>query len=198
MKITLKAVVVGLIVGGVISFGLGLLDSAVVARGGQPFDWTVRVGVGAAIGTVTMFILSSLSGNKQLRLASAADDKRAKGFAPDARRGVVYVFRDAFVGKLVGIDLLVDGQPAAQTRGKTFVRLELAPGDHSLSSVRPTDGARVDLTVTVAAGSIAYVEQAMRLGAVQASNTLTVKGEAEGQRRIRRCRLLAPATLTSG
>jgi hypothetical protein len=193
MKITFKAVLVGLIVGGAISFAIGMLDGAIVARGGKPFDWTMRVGVGTALGAVALFITAALAGNKQVRLASPAEDKRAKGFAPDAGRGVVYVFRDAFVGKLVGIDLLVDGQPAAQTRGKTFVRLELAPGDHTLKSVHAAGGTPVHLPIALAAGSIAYVEQGVRMGAMEASVTLTLKGEAEGQKRIRKCRLLATA-----
>lgn len=193
MKITLKAVLVGLVVGGGISFAFGMLDSAIVARGGQPFDWPMRVGVGTALGAVAMFITAALGGNKQVRLASPAEDKRAKGFAPDAGRGVVYVFRDAFVGKLVGIDLLVDGRPVAQTRGKTFVRLELAPGDHTLGSVHSAGGSRADLPVSVAAGSIAFVEQGVRMGAMEAKVALTVTAEAESQKRIRKCRLLAPA-----
>jgi hypothetical protein len=192
MKITLKAVLVGLIVGGGVSFAFGMLDSAIFARGGQPFDWPMRVGVGTALGAVALFITAALGGNKQVRLASPAEDKRAKEFAPDAGRGVVYVFRDAFVGKLVGIDLLVDGRPAAQTRGETFVRLELAPGAHHVSSMHGAGGPPADLPVSVAAGSIGYVEQGVRMGAVEAKVTLTVKGEAESQKRIRKCRLLAP------
>src|SRR5215468_7339791 len=167
MKITVPAILAGLVVGGAVSFGFGMLDGLIVARGGQSLGWTMRVGVGTALGVVTMAIVGALSGNRALVLASAADDKLAKTFQPDPQLGVVYVFRDAFVGKLVGIDLLVDGAPEAQMRGKTFVRLGLAPGGHTLSSITPGQSNRVDLTLNVAAGSMTYVEQAIRMGALQ-------------------------------
>ena len=193
MKITVPAIVAGLIVGGAISFGFGMLDSLIVARGGQSLGWMTRVGVGTALGVVTMAIVGALSGNKALVLAGSAEDQRAKAFQPDPQLGVVYVFRDAFVGKLVGIDLLVDGAPQAQLRGKTFVRLALAPGSHQLSSVQPGQSNRVDLAVSVAPGSMTYVEQAIRMGALQSGPSLALKDERESQPRIRRCRLLATA-----
>ncbi len=107
---------------------------------------------------------------------------------------MVYLFRDAFVGKLVGIDVLVDGRPVAQTRGKTFVRLELEPGQHVLTSSSPAQGTRADLPLGVAAGSVAYVEQSIKMGAVTSAPQMALVAEADGQKRIRRCRLLATAT----
>jgi hypothetical protein len=193
MKITVPAVVAGLVIGGAVSFGFGMLDGLIVARGGQPLGWTTRVGVGTALGVVTMAIVGALSGNQALILAGAAQDQEAKAFRPDPMLGVVYVFRDAFVGKLVGIDLLVDGAPAAQLRGKTFVRVELAPGSHTLSSVQPGQSNRVDLGVNVAAGSMTYVEQSIRMGALQSGPAMALKDEREGQPRVRRCRRLAVA-----
>jgi len=191
MKITLKAILIGVLVGGAISFAFGMLDGFLIARGGEPIGWALRVGVGTSLGVVTMLLVSALSGNKALRLAPAADDKRAKTFAPDPGRGVIYVFRAAFVGKLVGLDLLVDGRPVAQTRGKTFVRLDLAPGDHTLASVHPGHDNQVDLRVSAPAGSIVYVEQSIRMGALQSGPALALADNNKSQARIRRCRLLA-------
>jgi len=191
MKVTVKAVVVGVVLGGAVSFGLGVLDGAIRAKGGQPLDWTMRMGTSTAIGMVGFILTSVLSGNKALRLAGAADDQRAKQFAPDPQRGVIYVFRDAFVGKLLGVDVLIDGRPAAQTRGKTFIRLEVSPGDHVVSCVSPSDRSQVDLPVSVAASAIVYVEQQMKMGAMRAGYALALNGEADSQKRIRRCRMLA-------
>jgi hypothetical protein len=193
MKVTFPAILVGLLVGGAVSFGFGVLDGLIVARGGQPLGWTMRVGVGTALGVVTMAIVGALSGNRALAFAGAADDKLAKTFQPDPQRGIVYVFRDAFVGKLVGLDVLVDGALEAQMRGKTFVKVALAPGSHTLSSVQPGQTNRADLTVSVAAGSLTYVEQAIKMGALQSGPSLALRDEKNAQPRVRRCRLLATA-----
>jgi hypothetical protein len=197
MKITWKAIVIGVVVGGVVSFGLGLLDGMVRTRGGGPgLSEGVRLGISVGLAAVTMFIVAALSGNKALTFASGAEDKHAKGFAPDPARGVIYLFRDAFVGKLAGIDVFVDGRPVAQTRGKTFLRLELPPGYHVLTSASHAQGTRVDLPLTIAPGTIAYVEQGIRMGAVSSGPSMALKGDVESQNRIRRCRLLAVAPLS--
>jgi hypothetical protein len=194
MKITAKAVIIAMIIAGVVSAGLGFLDGLIRARtGGEGVSATARLAISVSLAVVVTVIISALSGNKALALASAADSQRALGFASDPQRAVVYLFRDAFVGKLVGIDVLVDGKPIAQTRGKTFLRLELEPGQHVLTSSTPSQGTSVELSLNIAAGSVSYVEQSIKMGAAKSAPAMTLKDESESQARIRRCRLLSVA-----
>ena len=46
---------------------------------------------------------------------------------------LLYVYREGFMGKQLGFDVLVDGQPAAQLKSPRFVRLVLVPGEHVLT-----------------------------------------------------------------
>ena len=191
-KLSLGALIAGAAVAAAVAFGFGALDDFIRARaGGEPMAWTTRAAASLAFGLAVYSVVLVLSRNRKVRFASPEDDRRAKEFAPDPRLGAVYVFRDAYFGKMVGVDVLVDGAPAAQTRGRTFVRVDVTPGRHVVTSVNPYEENRVDLPLELAAGGIAYVEHGMRMGAVGSRYTLTSVAPAEAHRRIRRCRLLA-------
>jgi hypothetical protein len=195
-KFSPGALVAGALVAGAVALGLGALDDLVRAEGGSAFEWTTRAAISLVFGVVVYSLVLVVGRNRKLKLASAELDRRAKQFAPDPRLGSVYVFRDAYMGKLVGVDILVDGAPAAQTRGKTFLRVDLTPGRHVVTSVNPFEDNRVDLPVEVEAGGVAYVEHGLKMGLVGSRYTLSTVTPTEAQRRIRRCRLLAPTPQT--
>jgi hypothetical protein len=135
----------------IVGFALGLLSGYLQAHGEHAIPLmqrlTMSLGAAAVLAAMTTF----LTGNRAQARAPAAQDSDAKRFAPVAERTVVYLFRDAFVGKLLGIDVAIDGVPLGQTRGKTFYRLELAPGEHVLSSTNPQDSSREEYRFTASA-----------------------------------------------
>jgi hypothetical protein len=105
----------------------------------------------------------------------------------------VYVFRDAFYGKVAGLDVLVDGAPVGQTRGHTFYRLQLPPGEHLLISRNPRDGSQHEHRLHADAGSLLFLEQRVSMGMKSLRHEIVPADQRAATSRIRRCRLLQPA-----
>jgi hypothetical protein len=68
------------------------------------------------------------------KVADAAPEQRtaALAFAADAGKAALYVYRNQFIGKAVGVNVDVDGRQAAQVKSPRFTRIALAPGAHRL------------------------------------------------------------------
>ena len=177
----------------VISVALGLLSGYLQAHGEHAIPLVQRLTMSLGAAVVLSAISTTLSSNRSQLRAPAAQDSNAKRFAPVAERTVVYLFRDAFVGKMLGLDIAIDGLALGQTRGKTFYRLELAPGEHVLSSINPQDNSRQEYRFTAAAGALMFLEQAVRLGGRALRHEIAPAAAAEAADRVRRCRMLLPA-----
>jgi len=188
------AAIVGAVMGVAVALGMASLDKRLHAQGDPPPDPLTYAGQGLGLGLGAFWLTWVFLSNKKLALAGSDEERRALAFASDPERGVVYVFRDAYWGRLVGMDILVDGATVAQTRGKTFMRLELAPGDHVLSSSYPYNNTQVDLPVRVAPGAVLYTLQRPRILTSGPGHELLLTEPEPSRRRIRRCRLLALAS----
>jgi len=105
---------------------------------------------------------------------------------------VIYLYRNQLVGLLVGLNVVLDGQPVGQTRGFRFYRLEVAAGTHVLSG----DGKCPEpLEVTVAEGEIAYVEQEIVMGMVKGGYRYNrIADIPKAQKAIYGCKLLLGAS----
>ena len=62
-------------------------------------------------------------------------------FTPAAGKAALYVFRNQFVGRAVGINVLIDGREAAQLKSPRFTRILLTPGTHRIAGVTGTNKA---------------------------------------------------------
>ena len=94
---------------------------------------------------VIVVVVRNLQTNR--KVADAAPEARAQAltFTPDPAKAALYVLRTQFVGKAVGVNVLVDGREAAQLKSPRFTRLLLTPGTHRVSGYvgtnkKPGDG----------------------------------------------------------
>jgi hypothetical protein len=185
------------IIAGVAGILLGMLNAFIVKHGngnaGMPLAQIALMS--AFVGGLSLFVSHQMRGNNGASGATSAEEQQAKLFLPDSQNAVVYIFRDAFYATLVGFDIRLNSEVVGQTRGKTFLRLTLAPGQHVLSSINPQNMTQTDLTLHVIAGKIGYFEHSVRFAAKGAQHDFNVSDDSTAQSRVRRCRLIRPASV---
>lgn len=105
------------------------------------------------------------------KVADAAPEARtaALTFTPDAGHAALYIFRDQFLGKAVGVNVEIDGKPVAQLKSPRFTRILVAPGAHRVSGYTGPAGGRKpggELDLNVSAGEIVAITCAVEPGMV--------------------------------
>jgi hypothetical protein len=77
------------------------------------------------------------------KVADAAPEQRAEAltFAPAPGKAALYVFRNQFVGRAVGVNVVIDGREAAQLKSPRFTRILLSPGPHRIAGYIGTNKA---------------------------------------------------------
>ncbi len=123
-------------------------------------------GLAALAGLVVYFVLRSLLGGEIMlivallalvaggvivfrnfqtnrKVADATPEQRAEAlaFAPVAGKAALYVFRNQFVGRAVGVNVLIDGREVAQLKSPRFTRILLTPGAHRIAGYTGTNKA---------------------------------------------------------
>lgn len=158
-----KQLTFGAIVGGVSFVTSALLAMLAAAAGGGAAQqstppWFIGLIFGVVAGTVYLL----LSGNRKLPLAD--DAARARALAgPEGGQAQLLVVREGFVGKLAGVDVLVDGVAATQLKSPRFAALALAPGRHEVVATvqgKSTEAVPLDLS----AGETAVLRIDMAIG----------------------------------
>jgi hypothetical protein len=127
------AVIVGLLVFGVLR---SLLDPGIM-------------GIITVIGLVVCGVVVYRNLQTNRKVADAAPEQRtqALSFTPEPGKAALYVFRNQFVGRAVGVNVMIDGREAAQLKSPRFTRILLSPGPHRIAGYvgtnrapAPTDG----------------------------------------------------------
>ena len=188
LRVTVIVIATAFIMG----FGLALLSAFMVAHGEQPIPEMTRLTFIIGMTGVVGSIAAVRGANKKVSHAAKNEEAEAKRCAPIPGRAIVYVFRDAYLGKVAGLDVIVDGKPVGQTRGKTFYRLELAPGEHVLTSRNPQNGSQHEHRLSAGAGSLVFLEQHLSFGMVTFNHKIVPAEQGAATRRIQKCRLLLP------
>ena len=77
------------------------------------------------------------------KVAEATFEQRAEALslAPVAGKAALYVFRNQFVGRAVGVNVLIDGREVAQLKSPRFTRILLSPGAHRIAGYTGTNKA---------------------------------------------------------
>lgn len=104
--------------------------------------------IGLVVGGVIVF--RNLQTNRKVADATPEQRTEALTFAPVAGKAALYVFRNQFVGRAVGVNVLIDGREVAQLKSPRFTRILLTPGAHRISgytgtSKKPPEGEGVAL-----------------------------------------------------
>ena len=127
--------------------GLLLYGALRAVLGGEIMMILALVGLVAA----GVIIFRNLQTNRKVADATPQQRTEALTFAPVPGKAVHYVFRNQFVGRAVGINVLIDGREVAQLKSPRFTRILLTPGAHRIAGYtgtnkKPADSEGVALT----------------------------------------------------
>ena len=122
MNVTVRNALIGLAVFAVISGGLAALVGITIG--------TLLAGL--FLGGFTFYILSNIANNRAVGKVSPQERAAALATPPVPGQGLMYIYRDGFVGMALGIDVLVDDVLVGQLRSPRFLRLSVPAGPHTL------------------------------------------------------------------
>lgn len=104
-----------------------------------------------------VIVARNLGTNRKVAQASFQERDEALKLAPVAGKAVLYVFRNQFVGRAVGINVMIDGREVAQLKSPRFTRVLLSPGTHLIAGYTGTNkkpGAGEGLSLVANAGDV--------------------------------------------
>ena len=139
---------VRLIVFAVIGAIIGLfLMNALGSMFGDGVTTIITLVIFALVGLV---IYRNLQTNRKVAEATPEQRTHALTFAPEPGKAALYVFRNQWVGRAVGVNMLIDGRDVAQIKSPRFTRILLSPGSHRISgfiatNAKPADVAGLEL-----------------------------------------------------
>jgi hypothetical protein len=136
-----------------------LIVYALAALAGLVVYFLLRAVLGPEIMVLVAFVIivagivvvgRNLQTNRKVAEASFDERAQALQFSPDAGKAALYVFRNQFVGRAVGINVMIDGREVAQLKSPRFTRILLNPGTHRLAGYtgtnkKPADGEGLEL-----------------------------------------------------
>lgn len=128
-----------------------------------------------------------MTGCASVPMASKSADAQAKTFTPDPGKAVLYVYRNETIGAAIKMPLLVDGESVGDTAAHTYVRKDLSPGQHTITSKTEKDST---LTIDMVAGQIYYVWQEVKMGMFSARSALHQVDAAKGQKGVEESKLV--------
>jgi hypothetical protein len=130
-------------------------------------------------GGFTFYLLQMLSGNKAEIQATPSERQAALAVVPAAGTALVYIYRDGFVGKALGIDVVIDGQPIAQLKSPRFVALTLDAGAHMINAgpkgFAASQAKSGEIAFNAASGETIVFHLEMSLGAIK--NSVVIRRE---------------------
>ncbi|MSQ18848.1 MAG: DUF2846 domain-containing protein [Betaproteobacteria bacterium] len=105
---------------------------------------------------------------------------------PEAGKAMIYVVRPTTYGGVIRFNVFVGNQEASSevgyTRANQYIYFSVPPGQHTIYSKAEN---WADLTVSVKAGEVAFVQQHVAMGLIIARNTLAPIQEYEGKFHVR-------------
>lgn len=85
-----------------------------------------------ALAIVGVIIYRNLQTNRKIADATPEARTAALGFTAEPGKAALYILRNQFVGRAVGINIEVDGKQVTQLKSPRFMRLSLNPGPHRI------------------------------------------------------------------
>jgi len=171
----IKNALIAFAVAFVAGVGLGFLEGL----SGSSSETTFIIPV--VVGVLVFFILQMRSGNrKEVRVAATDRHSSLNAVAP-AGKALLYVYREGFMGKMVGWNVSLDGTALAQLRSPRFTQTTLSPGSHtlavSLGGLAGTQNKPAETTFEAQSGEVIVMAMKSKMGAL--SNTLFFVREAD-------------------
>jgi hypothetical protein len=167
-----RPVIVGLIVTFVTAALLGFIGS----MGGADMGFKPAL-VGMIFGAFTYYIMANLAGNVKGKAATPEAKAAAVALRPEPGKAMLIVFREGFIGKAAGMNVIVDGKPRAQLKSPRFTAIPLEPGSHDLETAFGALAGKQSRasheTFSVVAGDVVIFQAKISMGALK--NTINVE-----------------------
>lgn len=128
-----------------------------------------------------------LTGCASVPMASLEKDTAAKAFATQPGKANIYVYRHETMGAAVKMPVALNGKLVGDTAAKTYLLLDVEPGNHTLVSKTENDAV---LNVAAEAGKNYYVWQEVKMGLWSARSALHLVDEKKGREDIAECKLI--------
>ncbi len=103
-----------------------------------------------------VFTLFLFVGCASIEKAPLSRDAVAKNFKPSSELAVVYFYRDNIVNSVVAMDILINGRYIGKMRSGHYMRVELRPGQYTITSRASNDKS---IKLTTQAGKIYFIQQ---------------------------------------
>lgn len=135
-----------------------------------------------------------LSGCASVPMADKEHDRQAKSFAPKANMSNIYVYMDFRTGSGVTFEVTVDRQAVGGMTNGDFIRLEVPPGIHTVSTLGDLGAASLGenpVEVEMEAGkNYFFAQDFKRTGLFGAKNDLHLVDETAGRKGVSKDRLV--------
>jgi hypothetical protein len=135
---------------------------------------------------LVMVAVAGLAGCGSIPMASTEDDIRAKSFAVNPEKAVIYVYRPESLGFAVPMTVKLDGREGGRTVGQTYFVWEVDPGPHEIASYAEDV---VTVKLDTRPGENYYVWQEVKIGVWVARSLLHQVDEEAGRQGVSECRL---------
>lgn len=136
---------------------------------------------------VLLLAVSLLTGCASVPMASPEHDAQAKSFAVQPDKSNIYLYRNESMGGAVKMDVVLDNKPVGLTVAKSYMKLEVSPGQHTIISKAENDDV---LNINTEAGKNYFVWQEVKMGILYARNLMHLTDEQTGKAGVMECRLI--------
>jgi hypothetical protein len=162
MSKTVQAIILG--VGVALVFGLGF--GFVMGLDGQDHTASATIG-GLGAGVVAAYLFGNLAGNRRIANASSVEKTAALGRAPPPGKALLFLYREGFVAKLMGLNIIVDGKPVAQLKSPRFTCIVVPAGTHivtaSFGGLGGTQTLKAECSIETPADGVAAVKMSAQI-----------------------------------
>lgn len=150
-----------------------------------------------ALVVVGFVIYGNLKTNRKVAEATPEQRAEALAFAPVAEKAALYIYRNQFVGRAVGVNITVDGREVTQLKSPRFTRIALAPGARTLGGYMgkaEKPKGKGELALNANAGDVIVVRCAVEPQVIGSVIRLTRVELGSAQAELAKIRMVAPDT----
>jgi hypothetical protein len=136
-----------------------------------------------AAGALAVTVLAS--GCASVPMATPEQDSAAKTFAVKPGMANIYVYRNESMGAAIKMPVVLNGKLVGDTGARTFLLMEVGPGDYTLVSKTENDST---VAVKAMAGRNYFVWQEVKMGMMAARSQLQLVDDATGKAGVAECK----------
>jgi hypothetical protein len=134
-----------------------------------------------------VLLISMMAGCASVPMASAEKDAAAKTYAVKPDKANIYIYRNENFGAAIKMPVAVDGRLVGDTASKTYLKVEVTPGNHTVTSKTENDA---NLNLQTIAGKNYFVWQEVKMGMWAAGSQLQQVDDATGKAGVDECKLI--------